>query len=79
MQANGRQVRKIEVPSSPFNGDFISHFIINIYDFIHDSYYKTDKKKYNELNERLDKVLKIKEYKNQRAYLYALMNELNSY
>ena len=71
-------MKYIEIPTAPYNGDFVSNFTQNISNFIHDNYYRTDKVKYNELNAKLDKVLKIKDFRQQRGYLYALMHEINN-
>lgn len=68
----------IEIPTAPYNGDFMTDFINNIYDYIHITYYKADKKKYNEYTDKLDKGLKIKDYRQQRGYLHALMHEINN-
>lgn len=68
----------IEIPRGPYICDFITDFMDNIYHFIHDKWYKSDKNMYNFYTSELDNCIKIKDFIQRKKALYTLRSELLS-
>lgn len=66
----------IPLPDAPYTCDFITDLSDNISDYVHKTYYKTDKKLYDEYNKRLDVIAKEKDFRRQRSALYYFRSEL---
>lgn len=66
----------IEIPKTPYNCDFVTDFTDNIYDYIHDKWYKTDRIMYNKYDDLLNNCIRIKDFRERLAELYKLRKEL---
>lgn len=66
----------IDIPVAPYNCDFITDFADNIYNYIHDAYYKTNKEMYQKYNTRLEECIKICNFGQRKSALCSLRKEL---